>query len=466
MHIIASIDIDDDLARFYEIHWAPLPNLAMDLLLPGLIRYFDIYIVGKTFLAIVLIVIATGMWAVNLAIFRSPSMGPILALPFLYNVTFILGMLNYLLGVGLSLWAFAGWIMIRDYDWRLRLLLSTASVVVLFFCHLFAVAIYMLLLSCFEIWIFSRRPKIFGNLARDGGAVIMPMALVLALMLFTPTTELVTWAVWTSWKAKLTNIAWVWPPYYPIIDGALSLLVGAVAIWGLVRRRFHLHPVGWLVFVAGVLTYLCLPNTLFGSLHTDSRFSVAVLFGVLALSRWDAHAVLRRGVLAVLVAVISIRLALTSMMWLHFDSIYSEFRDALHELPRGRTLLVAREEPARPLYNRAWPLNHMGCLAIIESSAFVPNAFTRSGAQILSVTDAYRMIDMDRNALVPKLDEILFAARNSEAPELVGRHFAQWTEDFDFLLLLYPRSQPRNPLPEILSPVHSGRAFTIYRIGP
>src|SRR6266700_1944993 len=37
MQVIANIDTDPDLARFYEIDWQVIPNLMMDLIIPQLV---------------------------------------------------------------------------------------------------------------------------------------------------------------------------------------------------------------------------------------------------------------------------------------------------------------------------------------------------------------------------------------------------------------------------------------------
>ena len=43
MHVIATIDADPDLARFYEIDWQVIPNLMMDLVVPVLERVMNVY---------------------------------------------------------------------------------------------------------------------------------------------------------------------------------------------------------------------------------------------------------------------------------------------------------------------------------------------------------------------------------------------------------------------------------------
>ena len=50
MHVIADIAHDPNLARFYEIDWAPVPNLMMDIVVPMLARFMSVYLAGQIFL--------------------------------------------------------------------------------------------------------------------------------------------------------------------------------------------------------------------------------------------------------------------------------------------------------------------------------------------------------------------------------------------------------------------------------
>src|SRR5690349_24835884 len=49
MHIIATVRSNADLARFYEIDWQIIPNLAMDLIVPLLGQFTSIYVAGQIF---------------------------------------------------------------------------------------------------------------------------------------------------------------------------------------------------------------------------------------------------------------------------------------------------------------------------------------------------------------------------------------------------------------------------------
>src|ERR1700688_5117032 len=47
MQVIATINSDPDLARFYEIDWQVIPNLMMDLIVPSLVRLVNVHLAGQ-----------------------------------------------------------------------------------------------------------------------------------------------------------------------------------------------------------------------------------------------------------------------------------------------------------------------------------------------------------------------------------------------------------------------------------
>src|ERR1700693_6265610 len=65
MHVIATIDKDPDLARFYEIEWRPIPNLMMDLIVPVLARVVTVYHAGQIYLVAMFALIISGTVALN-----------------------------------------------------------------------------------------------------------------------------------------------------------------------------------------------------------------------------------------------------------------------------------------------------------------------------------------------------------------------------------------------------------------
>jgi hypothetical protein len=107
MQVIANINTDPDLARFYEIDWQLIPNLMMDLIVPSLTRVMNIYVAGQTYTIASFVLILSGTVALHRQLFGRWSVLPLIAFPLLYNNVFLVGTMNYVFGIGLALWALA-----------------------------------------------------------------------------------------------------------------------------------------------------------------------------------------------------------------------------------------------------------------------------------------------------------------------------------------------------------------------
>src|SRR6202166_4050477 len=151
MQVIATINSDPDLARFYEIDWQVIPNLMMDLIVPSLVRVVDVYLAGQIYTISSFALILSGTLALHRQLFGRWSALPLIAFPLLYNNVFLVGTMNYVFGIGLALWALVSWIGLRERHWALRVSVSAIFIIALFFCHLFAVGVYGVGLLAFEL---------------------------------------------------------------------------------------------------------------------------------------------------------------------------------------------------------------------------------------------------------------------------------------------------------------------------
>src|SRR5262249_13225723 len=142
MHVIDAVDSDPYLSKFYEIQWQIIPNLVMDLIVPVLARLISVYQAGQLFLISIFAVTLSGTLALNRALSGRWSALPLAAAPLLYNAVMLVGVLNYLFGIGVALWALAAWAALRERAWYLRLPTAAVFVIALFFGHLFTVGLF------------------------------------------------------------------------------------------------------------------------------------------------------------------------------------------------------------------------------------------------------------------------------------------------------------------------------------
>src|SRR6266446_9088476 len=270
MHVMAAIGRDSDLARFYQVNWEVIPNLMMDMILPVLVRMMSIYAAGQAYMIASFVLILAGTFALNRQLHGRWSMLPLAAFPLLYNYVFLVGTMNYVSGIGLSLWALVAWIALRERNLVLRLTVSALFVAALFFCHLFALGTYGLGLLAFELhrlrispslsWDSGRPARIFSK--EEGGAggtpavrtlparlfdfvaTGLPFLPVLPVLMMSPTWGLRSEIGWEL-NGKIDGLLYVINVYSSTV-GALLAAVLAVAVgFFLYHRALRFHAFGF-----------------------------------------------------------------------------------------------------------------------------------------------------------------------------------------------------------------------------
>src|SRR5690242_15818428 len=203
MHVMATLAKNPQLAGFYNVHWQVIPNLTMDMIVPILARVMNIYLAGQVFIVLMFAMIISGVLVLNRALIGRWSVLPLFAIPLLYNYVFLVGLMNYIFGIGVALWALASWVATRDRPWPLRYLLSTFSVVVLFFCHLSALGIYAIGILSFEIFrLWMQRAEAWPRRIAEFIAGGLPFLAVAPLLYASPTMQLVNDVAWEQ-RGKL-----------------------------------------------------------------------------------------------------------------------------------------------------------------------------------------------------------------------------------------------------------------------
>jgi hypothetical protein len=131
LHIILNLEKSSTLKEFYAVHWAVLPNLAMEGVILPLAQIMPLEMAGKFFVIITFVLLTGGALLLHYAIFKEMSYYPFISFLFVYSEVFLFGFLGYLFGLGLFLVVFSIWILTRDYH-----ALFEPFLWFLFLCHL------------------------------------------------------------------------------------------------------------------------------------------------------------------------------------------------------------------------------------------------------------------------------------------------------------------------------------------
>jgi hypothetical protein len=434
MYVIDAIDSDPYLGKFYQIQWQIIPNLVMDLIVPVLARVISIYHAGQLFLVLIFAVTLSGALALNRALCGRWSALPLVSAPLLYNAVLLVGVTNYLFGVGLALWALAVWVALRPRAWYLRLGVATVFVVALFFCHLFAVGVFGLGLLAFEsqrLW--AQRAAPLGPRLVDFCAGGLPFLPAIPLLLVSPTFGLVQDYNWEP-TGKIDGLVYVFDVYNDAIAILLTGIAALALVWAVRHRVMHFHPAGWLLLGIGAVVYLLLPRVLFSTYMADQRLPIGLAFMVIACFDLELrHRLVRYGFSAILLVLVVARVTEVQVAWNRFSRPIESVYKSVHQIERGARVLVAYADPSGGDEARDFGLVHAACLAMIERSALVTTAFTVPGKQIMHMRDEYADRADTEDGTPPSIEQLLLASDKGE-----GDHYWEfWPKHYDYVYVLF-----------------------------
>ncbi len=462
MHVIATLDKNPNLAEFYEVDWQVIPNLTMDIIVPVLARVMNIYLAGQVYIVAMFALIISGTLALNRTLIGRWSMLPLFAIPLLYNYVFLVGLMNYIFGVGVALWALAGWVAVRERIFPLRMALSAASVVVLFFCHLSALGIYGIGILSFELLrLWERRDQPWPGRLIDFVCGGLPFLAAAPLLYASPTMKLMSGVYWDQ-RGKIDGLMYIIADYSDIAAFALVIVMVASLVWAIRHRVLRFHPLVLVLIAAGTVVYLMLPRVMFDTYMTDQRVPIGVAFMLFACGDLELRRrLVRRGFLIVLIVLITGRLIEIDYNWSQLSDSTSQFRSSVKRIKPGSKVFVAYADRSLGEDVRDLGLVHAACIATIDRSALVTTLFTVPGKQVLHVRPKYEDFADTHDGTPPSIAQLIVAA-DHPLPWMPA-FWVNWTK-FDYLYLLFTEDEAANPYPSRLRLVADGDRFQLYKI--
>lgn len=456
MYLLAHLSATPALQQFYAVAWHPLPNLAMDALVPPLLGFVPLELAGRLFVALVFLLMAGGAAALHRVLHARWSAWPCLAFLLLYNRILLWGFLNYLFGVGLALCALAGWIALDRRPAWLRLAAGLVFATLLFFAHLMAFGIYGLLVAGYELGYWRRERWTLGGAAARLVVAGLPFVPAMALLLLgQPGGEGGGISFTAPWR-KLDLLFSVFDTYNRPFDVACF----AVAVLGLggafVKRWVRLAPALALPLALLFVAYLVMPSQLMTASGADRRLPVVLALLLVAGTRWVSPAPhLRRWFLGAGLVLLLLRLGEIAVVWHGSDHEYRTLLAGLDLVPPGSRIAVAYPDTA--VNAVATPLVHLPTLVIARRDAFVPTLFAYPTQQPIVLRPAWRAL---ADALSPGA---LWAAYVEHRP--LDDAQRQALDRFDVVVLLdrkpFAVTDAAGSVPLFLAP-----RFQIYRLHP
>ncbi|MCW5693571.1 MAG: hypothetical protein KIT48_14520 [Pseudolabrys sp.] len=463
MKVLATLDHNPKLAEFYTVNWQVIPNLTMDVIVPWVARMgVNIYVAGQIYMVTMFALIMSGALALNRALIGRWSTTPLFGYPLLYNYVFLVGLMNYLFGIGVALWAMAGWVALRERAWPWRYLLSSACALVLFFCHLSALGIYGVGILSYELLrLYEQRRQPWPSRIAEFVCGGLPFLAVTPLLALSPTMSLASSVYWEQ-RGKIDGLIYIIADYSDITAFLIVTVLGAATVWAVRHRVLRFHPLVAVLLIVGGLIYLALPRVMFDTYMTDQRVPIGIAFMVLACGDLELRRrLVRRGFMIVLIVLIAGRLIEIDYNWSQLSDSTSQFRSSVKRIAPGSKVFVAYSDRSMGDDVRDLGLVHAACIATIERSALVTTLFTVPGKQIVHVKPKYEDFADIHDGTPPSVAQLIVAAEQPQPN--TPAFWLNWTK-FDYLYVLFTEDDAPNPYPSHLKLVADGDRFQLYKI--
>ena len=466
-HLIGGGAHDPVTARFYRIDWMAVPNLASELLVPLLAQIFPLNVAAKLFLALGLLMWVLGGGLLQRALYGRIGLAPLAGAFFAYNGNFLWGFLNYFFAAGLTLLVFAAWVDSENRPGVWRILCFTLAATAIYFCHVFAAAVLLVMIAGFEA-------------ARAGfDARLLLRKAVAVAILFLPSAAIFFFLRPNGGDSKLEfNLAATMQDRFESLIGIsfdhplYALPIALIALLGLalLLRRGSIHPGMRLVLAALLLGTLAAPEWAMGGWAVHLRlpaFFCAVLFAATDIRLERPVAVAASCLVLALQAWNAIML---NGAWQLYDRRYHEFRDAMAALPRGQRLLTVMDTDPYGVESDQ-PYWHMAEFAIIDRGDMTALMFTTKGQHVVQLNPPFDRIAAAsaQQGSPPSIGELndLAAGRTDRDPDISGvfPYLVRFQCHYDEVVVVRLDGE-HNIAPAMLRLRHQGSFFDLYDIKP
>lgn len=469
---LASGTADPVTSKIFAANWQIAPNLALDVILPPLLAFISPLIAGKIVLGLAALLPATGAVALHRALFERRSYWVLAVGLAVYNVPFLLGFINFQLGVGVAFWGGAVWVWMARRMLLASVFTGMAFGLAAFFSHLFAFALFALLIGCWELAGVLRRGPSSEGIMRFAcirlGSVLAALIVPLALYLVSPLASTGGSVFRNEWVTKLKTLAVPVAGYSPgqtyITVATLALVFGYLIL----SRRIQIAALAFLAFPILTIVFLALPTGAKGVFYIDTRIPVMMAFLLFASTLPKVSRQVGAGIFFVLAALFVGRIILINNVWMDGQQDVEDVRAVLSAVTPGSRVLAVdalKDDPKGPSIRHRSLLHdypksywHYASFAYIDRKAFWADAFTLYGQQPVIARPYY---DRSGNPGAYPMQNLQSLLRPDLRPS--GKkpdYLTGWSSKFDYILVMNAGGEKNlaNALPERLRLV-SRRGF-------
>ncbi len=338
VYIVYHYDDVEAYRSMYDKLVEPIPNMAIDVIAPPLLKIFDVKIAGKIFLTITLLLFSAGCHLLGRSIHGRPTW---LALPcifFSYNSMLLFGYVNYIFGLGAFLITFALWLKYRK-RWNLKTTIIISSLVFAsYLAHLSSFTFLGVTFVAITFFDYLSAKSVTKNMIVGLIPLLPPL---IAFRVFMKGSGRTGTLIWNTVYGKLTNSLILVTSYNYLLDGVIVVVILLLLL--VTAHHMKSLQVKWAILVTGCILgvlFLACPSVIFTSAGADGRFiPPAVILTLMAL-RFEVTKRVGKYALFLFLAVSLVRLGSICYEWISFDKktasqveMFNHFEDGARVYP-------------------------------------------------------------------------------------------------------------------------------------
>ena len=365
LHVLASLEQSHSMWNFYRIHWALLPNLAVDLFVAPMVYLFkiDALTLMKIFIVNTFGITGAGFAVLNRALNGKWSAFGLLGLSVSFSYVLGFGFINYLFGIGVGLLFVGVQLMLKDKPkWRLWFIALGFPFLLL--NHLLALVLAAMTLMAIAWWQKDKTPGLWRGFA-------LGSFLSLVYMKLSTTGAVSDGFRYDSLPQHIRNV--LFPVYFSDLtrDTAFWLILLAMVGFGVMKAKKKETFAYWVLGGFSLLGLL-LPHMAMTSAYLSGRVSIwAALAGGAAFQEVALSP-------ALIVGLLLARSADVATRFLGWNPTFDQIHEDLGKIPDGSLVYQMVSLRANPLRPPGWypSILHADCLVLLEKNCYVNNLFS------------------------------------------------------------------------------------------
>ncbi len=453
--LLAGGAADPALSGYYRVDWSlASTNIGVDAAVAALAPWVSAMASGRLAMILAAILPPIGLLVLSRRIFRRLTAWQVVFPIAAWSTTFLMGFLNFQIGLGLALLFAAADPLARGRSRLSGTLLRIPLGLILAVDHLFSLVFYTALLAALAMGPEAMPPSDWRSVGKRAlkaalaaSWCLIPLAAMLLYAHAMPGANADDGRGGLRFDALPAKIATLVSPlvtYNLGLELLLALGLAGLVVWLALRRRLDVH---WGLLLAAA-AFGCLsvvaPAWAADTAWVDRRFPIMALLCLLVSVQLKA-AVSPRLAMAVsmaALALVAVRAGWVGWNWSSAQGDLASTRLALRGVPAGAAVLPLQHRASfaakwsAPAGRYIWQVGdptfrHYPALAVPLQRAFVPTLFAVPGKQPLQVLGSWdRRADHNGGDLA-SVSVLGRPGRPSDPPYLAG-----WSARFDYVLVL------------------------------